>query len=304
MQIVVLAGGISPERQVSLITGRAIQGSLERLGHQVTLIDPGLDLPQQLWQHKQQGCEFVWLALHGSKGEDGTVQAILDWLELPYQGSRPRASTLAMHKGLAKHLFRSAGIPTPPSLEGSLVDLQDWQTVTEKIGGSPLVLKPMDAGSSVGVSIVGDPQMWSQALAQVASLTDQAIAELFIPGQELTMSILDGKLLPTIEIVHNIGSFYSYESKYEAGGSQHLIPPKMDPVILTQAEQHALAAYHCLGCRGLARVDVRVDPQGQDWILEVNTLPGMTPTSLCPDAAAALGWSFDDLVDRILQASL
>ena len=302
MQIVVLAGGLSPERDVSWVTGRAIKRSLEDLGHQVTLLDPGLDLPHQLWQQKQQGCEFVWIALHGGGGENGTVQAMLDWLELPYQGSGALASGLAMDKNLAKRLFRASGIPTPTSLAGSPTTLPTWEQVRDQLG-SPVVVKPADGGSSVGISVVSNAIEWGRALEQVARVSSHVLVETYIPGQELTISILDGDLLPAIEIVPHHGSFYDYEAKYEPGGSRHLIPPQVEETLLHTCEQLALQSYEVLGCRGLARVDLRLH-QGQAWILEVNTLPGMTPTSLCPDAAAALGWSFDQLVAHILTASL
>ncbi|MGF1577627.1 MAG: D-alanine--D-alanine ligase [Cyanophyceae cyanobacterium] len=302
MQIVVLAGGLSPERDVSWVTGRAIKRSLEDLGHQVTLLDPGLDLPHQLWQQKQQGCEFVWIALHGGGGENGTVQAMLDWLELPYQGSGALASGLAMDKNLAKRLFRASGIPTPTSLAGSPTTLPAWEHVKDQLG-SPVVVKPADGGSSVGISVVSGAIEWGRALEQVAWVSSHVLVETYIPGQELTISILDGQLLPAIEIVPHHGSFYDYEAKYEPGGSRHLIPPQVEEKLLHTCEQLALQSYEVLGCLGLARVDLRLH-QRQAWILEVNTLPGMTPTSLCPDAAAALGWSFDQLVARILTASL
>ncbi len=302
MKILVLAGGLSPERDVSLVTGRAIKRSLEDAGHQVMLLDPGLDLPHQLWIHQQQGCEFVWIALHGGGGENGSVQAMLDWLELPYQGSGALASGLAMDKSAAKRLFRANGIATPPSVEGSLSTLPTWDQVKAQLG-SPVVVKPSDGGSSVGISIVTELREWDPALKQVEQVSSQVLVEAYIPGQELTVSILDGQILPTIEIITDHSRFYDYEAKYEPGGSRHLIPPQVELTVLNQSEHMALAAYQALGCRGLARVDLRIHA-GSAWVLEVNTLPGMTPTSLCPDAAAAWGWSFDQLVERILAASL
>lgn len=303
MRIVVLAGGQSPEREVSRVSGHGIKGCLEDLGHHVRLVDPGVDLPHELWQIKSSGCDFVWIALHGAQGEDGTVQALLDWLELPYQGSGHLTSGLAMDKELSKTMFRSRSLPTPDSQIWTAMDPIAWDQ-TKDLLGVPVVVKPVDCGSSVGVSIVQDQGEFTSALQVARRFTERVLLESFIPGKEITVSILDEQVMPTIEILPVGTAFYTYESKYEVGGSRHLIPSTLSAAGLAQAERVALEAYQVLRCEGLARVDLRIDEQEQAWILEVNTLPGMTPTSLCPDSAAAWGLSFQDLVQRMLELGL
>ena len=304
MKILLLAGGTSPERAVSWVTGRAVKTTLEDLGHEVTLLDPGPDLPMQLWQAKQSGYEFVWNGLHGGAGEDGTIQAMLDYIGLPYQGSGVTASALGMDKALSKQIFQANGILTPPyQLYRPGDPPLSWGSCVAALG-SPLVLKPTGCGSTVGVSIVSQASDWDPAWELASSLGQPVLAEQYIPGAEVTVALLDGVVLPIIEIVPTHSSFYDYEAKYAPGGCRHLIPPRLPESVQHQAGQVSAQAYRALGCRGLARVDLRVDPRGTCWVLEVNTLPGMTPTSLCPDAAAAWGWTFADLVNAMLTSAL
>jgi len=303
MNIVVLAGGRSAERQVSLVTGRACKQALEDLGHRVKLIDPEEDLPLRLWQEQQAGCDFVWIALHGPGGEDGVVQGMLEWLGLPYQGSGPLASALAMDKLVSKQIFRAAGIPTPDWLVWDKAQPLSWVECVARLG-SPLVVKPSNSGSTVGISIAGDEESFAQGLELACSVSSRVFLERYIPGKEITLAILSGQVLPAIEIIPARGDFYDYAAKYAPGGSRHLIPCSLSAAGLARCEAAGLKAYQVLGCEGLARVDLRVDADENPWVLEVNTLPGMTPTSLCPEAAAALGWTFTELVERILQDAL
>ena len=303
MNIVVLAGGRSAERQVSLVTGRACKQALEDLGHRVKLIDPEEDLPLRLWQEQQAGCDFVWIALHGPGGEDGVVQGMLEWLGLPYQGSGPLASALAMDKLVSKQIFRAAGIPTPDWLVWDKAQPLSWVECVARLG-SPLVVKPSNSGSTVGISIAGDEESFAQGLELACSVSSRVFLERYIPGKEITLAILSGQVLPAIEIIPARGDFYDYAAKYAPGGSRHLIPCSLSAAGLARCEATGLRAYQVLGCEGLARVDLRVDADENPWVLEVNTLPGMTPTSLCPDAAAALGWTFTELVERMLQDAL
>ncbi len=303
MNIVVLAGGRSAERQVSWVTGKACKRALEDLGHRVKVIDPDEDLPLRLWQERQAGCDFVWIALHGPGGEDGVVQGMLDWLGLPYQGSGPLASALAMDKLVSKQIFRAAGIPTPDWQVWDDQSPLTWADCAAELG-SPLVVKPSNNGSTVGISIVRDERSFAQGLELARSVSSRIFLERYVPGKEITLSILSGQVLPAIEIIPAQGDFYDYEAKYAPGGSRHLIPCSLSPAGLARCEAAGLKAYQALGCEGLARVDLRVDPEENPWVLEVNTLPGMTPTSLCPDAAAALGWTFTELVERMLQDAL
>jgi D-alanine-D-alanine ligase len=303
MNIVVLAGGRSAERQVSWVTGKACKRALEDLGHRVKLIDPDVDLPLRLWQEREAGCDLVWIALHGPGGEDGIVQGMLDWLGLPYQGSGRLASALAMDKLVSKQIFRTEGIPTPDWRVWDGQNPLTWADCAAELG-SPLVIKPSNDGSTVGISIVEDERSFAQGLKLAHSVSSRVFLERYIPGKEITLSILSGQILPAIEIIPAQGSFYDYEAKYAPGGSRHLIPSSLSPAGLARCEAAGLRAYQALGCEGLARVDLRVDPDENPWVLEVNTLPGMTPTSLCPDAAAAIGWTFTELVERMLQEVL
>ncbi|MEM9156551.1 MAG: D-alanine--D-alanine ligase [Cyanobacteria bacterium J06642_2] len=304
MKIVVLAGGQSPEREVSLVTGKAVRVALRDLGHDVVEIDPGFDLPHQLWEQAKQGCDFVWIALHGTGGEDGTVQAMLDWLGLPYQGSGYLASALAMDKWVAKQIFMAADIPTPEWIAiSSSSQAPNWQECVHRLG-EPVIVKPTATGSTVGIAIARTADDYNRALNDAAQYGDRAFVEKFIPGIEITCSILGDLVMPSIEIVPLSSTFYDYEAKYAPGGSRHAIPPALEPEVLARAEAIAKRAYDALHCQGLARTDIRIDAEGRPWVLEVNTLPGMTPTSLSPDAAAALGWTFSKLVASVLEEGL
>ncbi len=299
MKIMILAGGQSPERPISLVTGKAIKSALADLGHQAELMDPGPDLPQQLWQACERGYEFIWIALHGAGGEDGTVQAMLDWVGLPYQGSGYLASALAMDKAVSKQIFQSKQVTTPAWIECGRQDHLVWSEVVEQLG-HPVVIKPVSCGSTFGISIAHTSVECENGIELARGFADRLILEAYIPGKEITVSILDDQVMPPIEILPASGDFYDYEAKYAPGGSRHMIPCSLTEAGRQRAEDLALQAYRVLHCEGLARVDLRIDPNETAWVLEVNTLPGMTPTSLCPDAAAALGWSFNHLVQRIL----
>lgn len=304
MKIAVLAGGLSPEREVSLVTGKAVRVALKDLGHEVIEIDPGFDLPHQLWEQARQGCEFVWNALHGAGGEDGTVQGMLDWLGLPYQGSGALASALAMDKWVAKQIFEAEGIPTPAWIAiAAASSAPTWDTCIAALS-EPVIVKPPATGSTVGIAIARTRAEYDRAVADARQFDDRVFIEKFIPGVEITCTILGDLVMPSIEIVPLSSDFYDYEAKYAPGGSRHAIPPNVESDVLTRAEAIAKRAYDALHCDGLARVDIRIDYAGRAWVLEANTLPGMTPTSLSPDAAAALGWNFATLVEQVLDYSV
>ena len=306
MKIVVLAGGPSSERNVSLVTGKAVQVALADLGHEITSIDPGPDLPKQLWEQAQQGCDFVWIALHGEGGEDGTVQAILNWLGLPYQGPGYLASALAMDKWVAKQIFQASGLPTADwiAVNLKLRPAPTWDTVCTRLGSTVVVVKPVATGSTVGITIASSTAEYNQSLSLAQQHGERLIIEQYIAGKELTVSVIGDRVLPPIEIVPTEGDFYDYEAKYAPGGSRHLIPTTLSETGERRVRGIAQQAYDALHCEGLARIDFRVDADERAWILEVNTLPGMTPTSLSPDAAAAIGWSFKDLVQCMLEDGL
>lgn len=298
MRITVLAGGDSPEREVSLASGRAVASALENLGHQVTFVDPGADLPIVL---KESVPDFVWIALHGDTGENGTLQGLLDWLGLPYNGSGVLASALAMDKVISKRLFLAEGIPTPAyrvavAVPSPLV-CEEWTGAI----GLPVVVKPADGGSTVGVTIVHRVAELAPAVALALRYGKQVLVEQYIPGQEITVTLLDGLVLPPIEIVPEGREFYDYEAKYAPGGSRHLMPPNLSEPVLKASIDAAYRACSVLGSRSLVRADVRIDPEGRPWVLEVNTLPGMTATSLAPEAARAVGISFEQLLERMIE---
>jgi D-alanine-D-alanine ligase len=267
----------------------------------VTLVDPDADLPLVL---REQRPDFVWIALHGDKGENGTIQGLLDWLGLPYNGPGLLTSALAMDKVVSKRLFIAEGIPTPAYRVA--VAVPDRTTCAEWAAalGLPLVVKPADGGSTVGVTIVREVADLAAAVGLALDYGRQVLVEQYIPGQEITVALLDGLVLPPIEIVPEGRAFYDYEAKYAPGGSRHLIPPSLNEPVLKASVDTAYRACQALGCKSLVRADLRIDPDGRPWVLEVNTLPGMTATSLAPEAAQAVGISFEQLLARIIERAM
>ncbi len=289
----VFMGGVSAERDVSLRTGAAAAESLRRLGCDVREIDLREDW---LAAVRGAGVDVAFLALHGRFGEDGCIQAACELARLPYTGSGVAASAIAMSKMLGKRVAASAGVPCPPDVvfEGA-----------DRIGarppdfGFPLVVKPDREGSTVGITIVRGPDRWDAALAEAAIHDGRILAEGFVPGREITVGILNGRVLPAIEIVPKSG-FYDYRSKYTAGSTEYVIPVPMDRDVLLRAAEYTRRAARAMGLRGAARLDYRVDPAGNVFFLEANTIPGMTATSLLPKAAKFDGIPFDELVAAIL----
>lgn len=298
MRIALLAGGDSPEREVSLMSGKAVEAVLLRLGHTVTVIDPGPDLPTALLKAAP---EFVWIALHGDKGENGVLQGLLDWMGFPYNGSGVLTSAMAMDKVISKRLFLADGIPTPGYRVATAAPNLELSTQWAEELGLPLVVKPADGGSTVGVTIAQNVDQLSGAIALSLKYCQQVLIEQYIPGQEITVTMLNDQLLPAIEIVPQGSAFYDYEAKYAPGGSRHLIPPNIEASILKNAVDMAYRACRSLQCTGLVRADVLIDSSGKSWVLEVNTLPGMTATSLAPEAAQAIGISFEQLITQLLE---
>ncbi len=290
-RIVVLKGGLSPEREVSLISGVEAAKALREAGYEIFEIDAGRDLAARLAEAKP---DAVFNALHGQWGEDGCVQGLLEVMGLPYTHSGVLASSLAMDKQRAKAVFEDAGIPSPV---GKVV------VRAEAAGGHvmkpPYVVKPNAQGSSVGVFIVreGDNRPPSELTSPEWDLGENVLVEKFIPGRELTVAVMGDRALCVTEITTAL-AFYDYEAKYAAGGSKHVLPADLTPEITGRCLELALRAHQALGCRGLSRADFRYDPAaGVDglYCLEVNTQPGLTPTSLAPEQAAHLGVSFSEL---------
>jgi D-alanine-D-alanine ligase len=304
-RVAVLKGGWSRERPISLKTGAAVEESLNRLGIPFRSIDV---TPNILNQLKSKNIKFCFLALHGSFGEDGGIQSCLDFLKIPYTGCGALSSALAMNKVLSKQLFKKNSVPTP-----------DWLTVSRKefkknkggvlkrirsfMSNSSIFVKPSDQGSAIGASRVNKSQQISKALTDCFRVSQEALIEKFIEGRELTIGVLGAKTLPVIEIVptHN---FYDFHSKYAPGGSQHLVPAPLKKQQEHQARKYALKAFQSLGCSVYGRVDILLTKKNQMYVLEVNTIPGMTKTSLLPEAAKIAGFDFDNLVLQIVDLSL
>jgi len=287
-------GGLSSEREVSLESGAGVLEALMERGFDAVAIDwqEGMWLPNEL---EENDIEVVWLALHGTYGEDGAVQGLLGCLGLPYTGSGILASALAMDKVASKRIFESNGVPTPR-----------WRMVPPDAGVAfvedfalPLVVKPALEGSSVGVSIVREQSALAAALELARRHRGPTLVESYVAGAEVCVGILDDEVLGTIEIRPASG-FYDYDAKYKRDDTQYLMPAPLPGPTVQRIEAAALAAHRALGCSGYSRVDLRVDESGAPFLLEVNTLPGMTSHSLIPKIAAHRGISYADLCERIL----
>ncbi|NVN90880.1 MAG: D-alanine--D-alanine ligase [Desulfuromonadales bacterium] len=296
-KIGVLMGGLSAEREVSLASGAAVQQALLARGYDSVVIDVGRDLPQVL---AREGVEAAFIALHGRYGEDGCVQGLLELVKIPYTGSGVLASALAMHKLYSKQTFAASGILTAPFhhvRRGQQVALKDLSF------GLPLVVKPVQEGSSVGISIVKEEGELDAALELAFRYDDEILVEQFIKGQEVQVGILDDRPMGAIEIVPK-KEFYDFEAKYTDGMAEHIFPARLDQALYEKALQTGLAAHLALGCRGYSRVDLLVTPAGECFVLEVNTLPGMTALSLLPEIASkGAGLSFESLVERIISSA-
>ena len=286
----VLLGGMSAEREVSLLSGGRMAAALRDRGHEVVEVDPGRDAAAQL---RQAGVDVVVVGLHGTYGEDGCMQGLLEVMGLPYTGSPPLASALAFDKVLTKRIAAQAGVPTP-----EFVVLSPGDPVPQF--GVPMVVKPAAEGSSVGVTIVHAEADVAGAIEAATSCGDgRVLLERFIDGVEVTVGVLDGQALGTVEIRPKDG-FYDYEAKYLRDDTQYIVPAELPAQGLSQVMRRAEQIHRLLGCAGATRVDFMVDKAGNPWFIEVNTLPGMTDHSLLPMAARHRGMDFGDLVEAIL----
>jgi len=309
-RVAVLKGGRSLERQVSLRSGARVEDALERLGHEVVPIDVGVDLIGQL-RTMSPDCAFV--ALHGRDGEDGTVQELLEILGIPYTGSGILACSRAMDKVLTKHLLLEAGIPTPEFFAFN-------QTAFRELGAAkalpaieerldfPIVVKPSGQGSALGIKFARTPADVPAALVAAFSYDGKVLLERHVAGRDLAVSVLDSapgetgepEALPVVEAVPQGEDFYDFESRYEIGRTAFVCPAQLPADAGERAQELALATYRLLGCRGFGRVDLMLDAEGELFVLEANAIPGLTETSLLPQAAEAAGVGFDELVGRIL----
>jgi len=297
-RIGVLMGGRATEREVSLRSGRAVWRALVRRGYQAVAIDAEGDVPRTLRTRK---VDLVFLALHGRGGEDGTMQGLLEVMGIPYTGSGVRASAIAMHKITAKAVLAAQGIPVPT---GTVVQAGMPRPAAPPSGLKlPLVVKPASEGSTIGVTILRRASEWRGALRRAHEHDREALVETYIPGREVTVSVLDGDALPAVEILP-LGGFYDYAAKYTRGRTGYLCPAPLARDVSRRVRDLAVQAYRALGCEGAARVDFRVTLRGKPYVLEVNTIPGMTETSLLPMAAARAGLEYDALTERILHSAL
>lgn len=308
-RMAVIMGGRSGEREISLSSGRMIVESLTRSGCTVESFDVDDNLQGNL---RAYGAELAFIALHGRFGEDGTIQGMLDLMGLPYTGSGVLASALAMDKMMSKKIFAYENIPTPRGLTIHVdeIEREGRESVLRRVGeriGWPLVVKPLLEGSSIGVTIVRECEQFWPAMELAFKHDHTVLVEQFISGTEITVGVLgnrDPRPLPVIEIVPRVGGFYDFQSKYATGGSDHIIPARLPAEVLDMASRLGVRAHQAMGCRSYSRTDMIVDGEGVPFVLEVNTLPGMTPTSLVPDAARAIGLSFDELILEIARLAL
>jgi D-alanine-D-alanine ligase len=327
-KVALLVGGTSPERAVSKMSGKGILQALRTLQYPTIVINPayGLHQPKEEEQFflekdfteiSNRNCldainstffddvDVVFSAMHGKWAEDGTIQSLLELRGLKYTGSKVLASALAMDKDMSKVIFRQAGVQTA-----------DWFTVKERSFelvlitdeikqkiGFPCIIKPNDQGSTVGLKIVQDESEVEEGIVIAQKYSSKALIEKYIPGRELTVAILLNEALPVLEIVPKSG-FYDYKHKYTSGMSEYIVPANIPDEVARKAQQQALTAFQALGCEGYARVDFRMNNQNELYCLEVNTLPGMTATSLVPKAAKAVGITFENLIERIIRQAL
>jgi D-alanine-D-alanine ligase len=305
-RIGVLMGGQSAERGVSLKTGEAVYGALLRRGYDVVTIDVGPSLYKDLID-----CEvkIAFLALHGPGGEDGSIQGFLESLRIPYTGSGVRASAIGMHKDVTKTLLALHAIPVPAGL---VLTRREPLSCAKALRSAkltlPVVVKPASQGSTIGVTIVRKPSQWKEALALAHRYDEEAMIESYVPGHEVTVGVVareDGgvEAFPAVEIVAPAG-FYDFSAKYQKGRTQYLCPAPLAAKVARRIRDLAISTYRVLGCEGAARVDFRITPKGKPYVLEINTVPGMTETSLLPMAAARAGLPYDQLTERILKSAL
>ena len=305
-RVAVLKGGRSLERQVSLRSGARVEDALQRLDHEVVPIDVALDLIPRL---REAQPDVAFIAMHGRDGEDGTVQELLEILGIPYTGSGVLACVRAMDKVLAKHLMIEAGIPTPDFFafnETAFRELGAAETLPaiEERLDFPIVVKPSSQGSALGIKFAESAADVPAALVAAFSYDSRVLLEGHVDGRDLAVSILDGEPLPVVEAVPRDEAFYDFEARYEIGRTDFVCPAELPPGVTEQAQDLALRTYRLLGCSTFARVDLMLDAADELTVLEANPIPGLTDTSLLPQAAEAAGISFDELVGRIVELAL
>ncbi|MBI4309690.1 MAG: D-alanine--D-alanine ligase [Candidatus Omnitrophica bacterium] len=296
----VLMGGYSSEREISLKSGRAVAAALSAAGHQVTPVDiTAQDKQKIIEQVRSAGMDIAFIALHGRLGEDGVIASILEEMDILYTGSGPQAGQKAFNKITAQRIFKTQGLAVADHVcisDGKIMDFKEAFAALKKL---PFVVKAACEGSSIGIYVVRHPSQWEGAIRDALSFGPQVIIEKFIKGRELTAGILDREALPLVEIQPK-GAFFDFTSKYQKGLAQYTVPAQVPEDLGKQRRQLALAAHEALDCRGFSRVDIRVDEEMRPFILEINTIPGFTETSLFPKAAQEAGYSFIDVCEKLL----
>jgi D-alanine-D-alanine ligase len=305
VKVAVLKGGRSLERGVSLRSGARVEDALERLGHELVAIDVGSDLVKRLVSERP---DVAFVAMHGAGGEDGTVQELLEILGIPFTGPSAAACARCMDKVQGKDAIDEAGLPTPDWFAFNQTAFREFGAADalgrlEETLGFPLVVKPSRGGSSLGVRFARSPAEVPQALVSAFSYDDRVLLERFVDGRELAVSILGDKPLPTVEAILLEGDRYDFEARYEIGRTRFACPAELSAEEERAVTEAALGTYRALGCSGFARIDLILDDEGP-WLLEANAIPGLTDTSLLPQAAEAAGLSFEQLVERILDLAL
>lgn len=337
LNILVLAGGVSGERAISLASARAMYKALRELEHRAavidsadgkSLLDAGGDfllvedressskialkptdataLTASLQKSGHQNVDLVMIALHGGAGENGTIQAVLDLAGKKYTGSNMMASAISMNKAFAKRIIKGEGIPTPDWMIARITKESDIDIHLPKIKGKftlPLIVKPNNSGSTIGLTLVKNDEQLASALADAARVDHEVLVEQYIRGREITASVLAGDALPLVEIIPS-GDLYDYKCKYTKGMSKYVCPAEIPSDVAEEIKRHAVHAYELIQCSGLARVDFILDSRNRPWFLEVNTLPGMTELSLAPMAAKQAGMTFNDLIQKICESAL
>lgn len=304
LTLALLSGGISSERDVSIASGNQVYEALDREKYIVMRYDPKTDLTQLVADASK--IDVALIILHGPYGEDGTVQGLLDLLGIPYQGSGVLGSAIGMNKLVSKQLYEKAGLPVAPYTIFKRGDAIDYDTCIERLG-LPLVIKPVTSGSSIGLSIIKSADSLQDAFNKAFDQDNEVIVEAFIEGIELTGGVIGNEkldALPIIEIIPGEGyDFFDYDAKYTPGATQEICPARIDDAMTEKAKSYAKMAHRALFCSGYSRTDMILKDQ-EIYVLETNTIPGMTPTSLFPQAAGTVGITFSQMLDRLIELSL
>ncbi len=300
-KVALLAGGSSGEREISIQSGLGAAEALTEAGFSPVTLDPSSK--EDLQRLLAEDFDVAFLCLHGKGGEDGSIQGFLETAGIPYTGSGVQASAIAIDKAKAKAVYSTCGLPTPLSLHLTKESYEKDSAINFE---APCVVKPSTEGSALGVFIAKDNGDVASAIAKAFNISDDIILEKYISGVEITVAVIGNEnpdALPVIEIVP-INEFYDFESKYAPGGSQHICPARIDEAITKKVQSLAVEAHKALGCKDMSRTDMIIDENNEPWILETNTIPGMTSTSLLPDAARAAGISFPDLCTKLIEMAM